>query len=204
MFLTPPPQENKDLTGFVWQSWFGLVWSVLNKMEHIGGHWYVTNGNRHALTASAGVVTTTTTVVNTTTQTLLYSYQFLANELHVDEEVVVAHMGSVDAATVTESFNIVFKLGGVTLSTLAVVPKNTTNSGWKSEFIMTIRAEGTSGTFVDYSSFKTDVASVSYASITPVSIDTTIANLFEIYITWGVAKAGNSLSCSQGSVVFNH
>ena len=204
MLVTPPPRYDEQFNGYPWKSWFESIYNLLNGVSHSGGHWYLFDGAAHAITTSVGIKASTTTVVNTTTPTLLYSYNIAANEVHTDEQVLLNLLGSIDAATGAETVTIAFKLAGATLRTLVVTPKNTTNSGWKAEYSITIRTSGTSGTLVDSASFKTDIASISSASTATTAIDTTIANLLEIYATWGAAKAGNSISCAQGGIVFHH
>jgi len=204
MFLSPPPVHNNDFGSHMWQSWFGFIFKILDKVEHIDGHWYVTNGNTHAVSTSAGVKTSTTTVVNTVTSTLLYSYTLLADEVHKDEQIILSLLGSIDAATAAETVTIEFKVAGVTQKTLVITPKNITNSGWKAEYSMTVRSSGASGTFVDFATFKTDIASISSAAVTTTTINTDTSNLVEVYATWGAAKAGNSISCVQGGLVFHH
>ena len=202
-FLTKPNPNDLELTGFSWQSWFRQVYDLLKGLEHIGGHWYLNNGGQHAITSSAGIQVTDM-VATAAADTLIYSYQLNANELHNDQQITAFLAGALDSATGAETITLNIKFDGTLVRTLSLTPKNATNVGWKFSHIGTIRTAGASGTFIDYLYFDTDTESVSYGATATVAIDTTVPVLYEIYAQWGAAKAGNSLLCTQGSLSFSH
>ena len=202
--LTVNPQQDKDFTSHKWQEWFKEVYALLAPIEHTGGHWLVTDVDTHALTTCSGVQITNKVASNTVTPTLLYSYQFVANELHTDEKITFLCTGWLNSASGSETVTIAFKVAGTTIASLIVTPKNATNVGWKAEYEGTIRSIGTTGTYIDFARFSTDTSSVSHGSNVVLTINTTIPNLFEVYATWGAAKAGNEIGCSQGSLRFEH
>jgi hypothetical protein len=204
MAMIPVIPPDKIAEGHPWREWFMKVQKLLSGVEHYDGHWYLTDGAKHAIVTSAGIQTTSKIDVNTTTATLLYSYTFAANELHDDEKIITVLTGYINAATGAESVTITIKLAGTTIVTLVITPKNATNVGWKLEYEGIVRTTGTSGTFMDYANFRTDTGSTSHGGSTTNSVNTTISNLFEVYATWGAAKAGNEIGCTIGSLRFEH
>jgi len=172
-------------------------------MEYANGHWYITNGARHSLSSTAGVLTSTVTTT-LATYVSLYSYTFAANELHADERITFDIAGAVSAATGSETVTFDFRVAGVSLHTLAIVLKNSTNIGWEAKFQGTIRTVGVTGSFIDYGTVRTDNFSSSFGDTATTAIDTTVPVVFEVFVKFGTAKAGNSLSCTQGSLRFEH
>lgn len=177
---------------------------VPGSIEYADGHFYVTNGTRHAVTNCAGVKTTTTTVVNTAVETVLYSYNFSANELHQDEKITFNMSGVYSNASASDDFTIRVKVAGVTLHTITRVGGNQTNAGWQIFYEGTIRTDGVSGTFVDFVKLLDNESVYMQADTTTHSINTTGTVLFEATIQWANAKAGNTFSCTQGSLMFEH
>ena len=173
-------------------------------MEYMDGHWYVTNGARHVLSTCAGVKTTTTTVTNTTTETQVYAYTFAANELHADERIRFTMDGVYSNASASDDFTIRFKVGGVTVHSIARSGGNVTDAGWEAVYKGTIRTDGASGTFVDFAKFLDGTNSYAVGETTTHSIDTTGTVLFEVTVQWDAAKAGNTFSCTQGDLAFKH
>lgn len=177
---------------------------VAGDMEFVDGHWYLTNGARHAITTSSGIKTSTTTVVNTVTETALYSYTFAANELHTDERIVFRLSGVVSNASVADDYIIRFKVGGVTTHTINRVGGNVTDEGFEVAYEGTLRTSGAGGTFVDHASFNEGTLSYQQGGTATHAVDTTTTVLFEATVQWSAAKAGNTISCTQGSLTFNH
>lgn len=177
---------------------------VAGDMEYSAGHWYITNGARHAITASAGVKTSTTTVANTVTETVLYTYTFAAGELHADEYISFDMSGVVSNASAADDYTIRVKFGGVTLHTINRVGGNVTNTGWSTEHQGTIRTAGASGTFVDHIKWSEGSLTDEQGDTTTHAVDTTASQTFEVTVQWAAAKAGNTISCTQGRLIFNH
>lgn len=177
---------------------------VAGDMEYSSGHWYVTNGARHAITTSAGIKTSDTTVANTVTETTLYSYTFAADELHADEHITFDISGAYSNASASDDFTIRVKVGGVTIHTVNRVGGNQTNAGWQLFHEGTIRTTGATGTFVDLTKFLDNEKVYLQSDTSTHSIDTTITQLFEVTIQWVNAKVGNTFTCHQGGLTFNH
>jgi len=174
-------------------------------MEYHNGHLYLTaQGVRHALNSSVGIKTATTTVSNTTTETTFYSYTVSANELHLDERIVITCDGVFSNASASDDFTIRFKFGGTTLHTITRTGGNVTDEGWEATYKGTIRSIGVSGKFVDYTRYVDGSGVYSDADTTEHSIDTTGSGTVEITIQWGAAKAGNTFSCTQGDMTIKH
>lgn len=202
--VNPPPRQDKDLTGHVWQEWFRSIYSLIGPITHDDGHWYLKNGATHSIVDCVGIKTSTTTVGNTVTETTVFSYTMAANELHSDERVMFDMTGSLSAATGAETLTVRYKVGGATQMTLVVTPKNAAGVGWQAQYQGTIRTSGATGTFLDYARFTTDTGSTSLASIATTVINTTTTQLFEVTVQWGAAKVGNTVSCTQGSISYYH
>ena len=177
---------------------------VAGDMEYSAGHWYVTNGARHAISTSAGIATTTTTVSNTTASTTIYSYAFSAGELHNDEHIKFDVSGVVSNASAADDYTIALRLNGTNVHVIPRVGGNVTNQGWRLVYEGTIRTEGAGGTFVDYAEMKEGSLSYQYGETTGHSINTTTTQLFEVVVQWSAAKAGNTISSTQGYLTFAH
>lgn len=175
-------------------------WAV----EYNDWHWYLTNWARHVITQSSWVKATTTTVTNTVTETTLYSYTFVANELHTDEKVVFDISWVVTNASASDDYTIRFKVGGTTVHTITRVWGNVTDAWWKMIYEGTVRTDWASWTFVDFASHQEWTLTYMEWEATTHSIDTTTTTLFEVTVEWDNAKAGNSISASQGHLVFHH
>lgn len=177
---------------------------VAGDMEYSSGHWYLTNGARHAISTSAGVKTSTTTVANTVTETTLYSYEFAAGELHADEIIQMVACGIYSNASAADDYTIWFSLNGTHIHSAARIGGNVTDQAWKSCFAFTMRADGASGSFVDFAEYYDGSNFYVSADATTHSIDTTTTNEFAISIEWDNAKAGNTISCDMGVVRIEH
>ena len=174
-------------------------------MEYAGNHFLLTSGTaRHPIATSGGVKTSTTTVVNTTTDTTIYTYTFEANELHADEKVTFIMSGVYSNATASDDFTIRMKWNGSTIQTVSRVGGNLTNQGWKVLYEATVRTSGASGTYVDFIQYTDGSNSYVQADTTTHSIDTTASNVLTLTVQWANAKAGNTFSCTQGSLLFEH
>ena len=173
-------------------------------VEYSGGHWYITNGARHAITTSAGVKTTSTTVTNTIVETIIYSYQFAANELHTDEQITIHVSGYLSNASAADDYTINYKFNGNLLHSIARVGGNVTNQGFEITETATIRSEGVSGTAVDHLRWTEGSLTYSYGDSSIHPVNTSIPQLFEISIIWSNAKVGNILVCTQGLTSFTH
>lgn len=178
---------------------------VNGAIEYSDGHLYFTHGDRFVFVGSNAVKTSTTTVTNTVVETTIFSHTFSANALHADEIIVAAITGALTTASGSESLTMNFKLAGTTVHTVTFTPGNGTDIGWKAIHKGTIRTDGATGTFIDFSEYSESGKSSLYqAETTTHSINTTVSNLYEITITWGTAKAGNSFSCTQGDLTYKH
>lgn len=174
-------------------------------VEYTDGHLYFTDKSRAALSKNAGVKTTTTTVANTTTETEIYSYSFVANELHQDEKVIFSLNGVYSAATNADAFTIRFKVAGSTVHSIVRTAQGSlTDAGWKAEYSGTIRSAGAAGTFVDFAILMDNNAVTAAGETTVHSIDTTQAFTFQVTVQWNNQKINNSFSCTEGDLRFLH
>ena len=177
---------------------------VPGDLEYYDKHWYITNGARHEITSSSGIKTTNTTVSNTVTETTIYSYVYVANELHQDQQIEVTVSGVITNASAADDYLLNIYLGGVLLHTVSRVGGNVTDEGWDLKLTSTIRNEGAGGTFVDHVRFSEGTLSYSLGEAATHALNTTISNTLEIKVQWTNAKAGNIFVCSQGILLFNH
>ena len=160
---------------------------------------------RYAVVMANGVKTSTTEVTNTTTETTIYTKDFAANELHVDEVITITAMGIYTNASASDDFTIRWKLDGVTVHTASRIGGNETDAGWEALARITIRTAGASGEFVDFFRYDENNGN-SYQSgdSTTHSIDTTTTHTFSITMQWDNAKAGNLFYCTQGFIQLSH
>ncbi len=174
-------------------------------VEYKDGHLYLTaHGSRHALNSSTGIKTSTTTVTNTIAETTFYSYVVSANELHLDERIIITCDGVFSNASASDDFIIRFKFGGITFHSITRTGGNVTNEGWEAVYKGTIRVAGASGTFVDHARYLDGSGIYASADIAEHSIDTTAGGTVELTIQWVNAKIGNTFSCTQGDLTFKH
>ena len=204
MNLSPSPRNDKDLIGHSWQDWFFKLYELLKGVSKVGGHWYLTNGATHAVNTSAGMLTASVTVANTVTETILYSYTFVANELHADEAVMFRISGVVSNASAADDYTVKVYLGGTLLHTLARIGGNVTDVGAELLYTGTIRTDGASGTFVDHVVMSEGTLSYHQGDTTTHAIDTTTTQEFKVTATWAAAKVGNTMTCTQGWLTFYH
>jgi hypothetical protein len=174
-------------------------------LEYYNGHLYLTDGARHVIPTSNGTKTTTTTVVNTTTETVIYTYDFLSDELHSEERVVLRLDGVYSSENNSDSFTLRFKVAGNTMHSITRTAKGTlVDVGFESTYSGTIRSIGVSGQYVDFCKLL-DNDSISCVGDSSVhTIDTTQGFTFQVTVQWNNAKPGNSLSCTQGELCFYH
>ncbi len=186
--------ENIDdaLTQVIRAQWEGLA------MISDGAEWFIISKKSNA-PLTVGVKVDTTTVTNTTTETLLYSYDFNADSFTPHERVISAISGSFSNDSASDDFNIIVKLNGNLMHTLPRIGGNVVNSGFKVDIEGTIRTIGTTGTYVDIATLS-DGTIYTEALATEVIIDTTIPLTYQIFVQWSNAKAGNTISCTQGSM----
>lgn len=172
--------------------------------EYADGHLYFINGSRKSFDMSDGVKTDTTTVTNTITETIVFSHTIVPDALHLDERVFADVSGSYSNDSASDDFVIRAKINGVTVHTINRTGGNVTNSGWKLQMEGTIRSIGVSGSFIDLMRFEDGTNIYTEALAAPGPIDTTIATVYEVTVEWGAAKTGNTFSCTQGSVSYQH
>jgi len=153
-----------------------------------------------ALNLNMGAKLTTTTVTNTTTETVVYSHDFAANQLHAEQLIHVNCLGIVTNATSSDDYTIRYKVGGVTIHTLSRVSGAVTNGPVELHHKGTVRTAGASGTFVDFVNMDEDGVRFYSSSATPSAINTTGAFTYEITVQWANAKAGNVFEMLQGHI----
>ena len=182
-----------------------LIVPVNGILEYSNGHLLFTHGDRFAFVGNTGTKLTTTTASNTVAETTIFSYTLPADTLHADMRTIFSMLGAFSTDSAAESFDLKFKIGGVLIHTITVNPANGTDIAWRSLYEATIRTAGAAGTFIDFSEFsESGMFPLFVAETTTHNIDTTVDRLFEVTVTWGNAKAGNSFSCTQGDLTYKH
>lgn len=152
-----------------------------------------------------GIVTTTVTVQNTTTETEIYTTTIPAENLHANDISVLKLGGSYDTDSASETWTLKVKIAGTTVHTIVRQSgNNVTAAGWELRFIITIRTEGASGTFLDLVILHDDDTSFADAETSTHSIDTTVDNVLSVTTQWGTAKAANIFRLQQGIVEHKH
>lgn len=177
---------------------------IAGDFEYSDGHWFVTNGARHSLSSGNGIKLDTSTVTNTIAETLIYTYTFAPNELHADERIITDISGYVTNASAADDYQIIVRMDGNLLHAINRVGGNVANVGFEFKHSGNIRSAGTSGTFLDHTTFAEQGLVYSYGDGTIHSLDTTISHTYQISVVWVNAKAGNILVCNQGGIVFHH
>lgn len=185
----------------------------------------VGTGNRNVYANSTGVLTPTagfaestlfvatasTTVANTTTQTSIIptgvgSMTIAANQFTVGKSMILKGRGIYSDTITAPNLVVTVKLGSTVLATGTVTALlgSATNNGFSFEMLFTCRTVGTSGTlqvdgsFPFQSSTAMGIAALYLNNAgSPVTINTTTAQLLDVQITWSAAAAGNTITCNQ-------
>ncbi len=178
--------------------------AVAGALEYDDDHWYVSNGARHVLVRSTGIVTETVTVVNSDTLETVYKDTMVVGELHHDERFSLDITGAYSNASASDNFTVIFYFGGTAVDSVSRSGGNVTDSGWKGVFEISIRESGASGTFVHYLHFIDGTGIQALAHTPEHSIDTTVENIVEVKVRWDNAKVGNTFSLTQGDLQFKH
>lgn len=182
-----------------------LATPVAGSLEFFEGHLFITNGARSGLVSSNGIQMSNVTVVNTIAETVIYSQSIPANTFYAGMKVLFNGLGVLSASSASETLTVKFKLGGVPIHTIVVSPTNGIDIAWKMIHEGTIRTDGSSGTYLDFSEFsESGVASIFDGSLAAHPIDTTQAGTYEVTVAWGAAKAGNSVTSIQGDLTYKH
>ena len=174
-------------------------------IEYSNGHLYFTHGDRIAFVGSNGIKITTSTVANTVSETEIYNHILPADFLHSDMRVIFSSTGAFSTDSASETLTVKIKINGVVIHTLIITPSNGTDIAWRGVHEGTIRTDGESGSFIDFSEFsESGVSPIFTAESVAHQIDTTIDNTYSVTVQWGASKVGNSFSCTQGDMTYKH
>jgi len=185
----------------------GTLMTVPEKgaFEFFDDHLYFSKraGIRYGTVLANGVKTTTTTVTNTTTETDIFTQTWPANTFHADEVIEIVLSGTFTNASASDDFTVRVDVGGI-VHTFARAGGNETDAGWEIVARFIIRTIGATGTYVDFIKYTENGNTVYASAHQEHTFNSTISNDFSVSVQWVNAKAGNTFSCTQGFVRYNH
>lgn len=168
------------------------------------GHFYGVDGKNHVFSTASGVKTTTTTITNTAALREVYRYEFLPDEIHVDEHIKFSLYGFVNTAAASDTFNVSFWVDNTQVHEIVYDGGNVDNVGLEINYIGTVRTSGENGTFVEFAKMVVGTNVYSAAELGVHIINTTKPIIFNVTVKWNNAKANNIFSVSQGILEFYH
>ena len=141
------------------------------------------------------------TIANTVTETTLIdtgvgSLTIPANWLVVGRGLRVTARGY-HSSSGNPTVTLRVKLGAVTLATASTAGGNGTNDAWEVSIDVVCRTIGGSGTVVVagyYAEHHSNGAQVGFSATSPVTVNTTISNVFDLTFEWGTASASNTIT----------
>ena len=107
------------------------------------------------------------------------------------------HIRGYHSSTANPDITLKLKLGGTTLATATVTSGNGTNDGFIILGSITCRTTGATGTVVanaQYLELHSSGAMTGILNTSAVTINTTIANIFDVTAQWSVNNAGNTIT----------
>ncbi len=142
-------------------------------------------------------ITADVTVANTASETAFFvSGGIAGGRLGAGSMLRVSLWGRY-SALVTDSFTLRWKMGGTTFLTLVSSLAALTDAFWKSEFVVTCRSAGVSGT-VEGDAFLISNNLVTSAADTGThTINTTIGESLTCTVQWSAASASDTITLAQ-------
>src|SRR5665213_1126498 len=148
------------------------------------------------------------TVANTVTQTAFPSsdYTVLANSLAAGDVLRLRCWGTYSVLFVsTTNLTVAIKMGSTTLVGIAALPnvtENATNLSWNLEALFTVHSIGSSGSIEAQGETTFEADSLTQTSgfgpnTAPITVNTTINEAVQVFVTWGAANAGNSITLRE-------
>jgi hypothetical protein len=141
------------------------------------------------------------TIANTTTETTLFqdtgaigTRTTPANSLFIGTTFRVLLSGIIDTSG-NQNITLRAKLNGVTVATTGAISINADpNDFWKIEIDFTIRTVGVTGSVIGTGQFTHENSNGHLTLASPVVIDTTVANTFDITAQWNTADPTNTIT----------
>jgi hypothetical protein len=148
--------------------------------------------------------TATSSAGNTTTETQMYG----ATILPASQQTVwkISAFGTVDNTTGSPTVTYKLKIGGVVVATVVLTMGASagTNRAWNLEgelVCITTGVTGTwSGTLHGHANTGAALVVLVDSTVSTITRDTTIGNVFEITATWSAANAANIARCPGGYI----
>lgn len=151
-------------------------------------------------TASATVANTVTatSVIGTGvgTKTLPANWAVVGKQLVIDFDGIVSNTGS-------PTINIDVRLGSTVIATSGAIttPSNVTNTKVSGRVLLTFRTIGATGTVIGGGVAIIDKAgtatTVQITATGTTTIDTTVSQVADVFVTWGTASASNTITGQQ-------
>ncbi|MBI4546904.1 MAG: hypothetical protein HY707_02915 [Ignavibacteriae bacterium] len=175
-----------------------------------GDYWYNTNQKAHRFketAGSAGLVglvyanTAQSNIISNTTAETDFdkNYTLPANCLTVVKAVRVKAYGRLSTAATAPTLNLRLRYGGtlLTMTSSVTLGASLANVGWYFEGLIICRATGASGSVQPncFANFDTIVKCGTLT--TPVTINTTTANVLKITASWGTASPSNAITLTN-------
>lgn len=154
--------------------------------------------DRRSVNLADGVIVSSTTVANTTDETTIFTEGVSANELFKGSKWRTSVSGHYSTANASDTFTILFKVGGTTIHSFTSIAEDVTDVFWRTEWFFTVRSTGATGSIqsaVD-GIFNDTVNNEALTSTN--TVDTTTVENLTITIQWDAAETDNTLTVTQG------
>lgn len=156
--------------------------------------------NKLVATELANVV-----VGDTTNELRLFSaaYSIGQNQLAVGKKLRVHLKGQITTITTPGTISWRLDVGGTNLYTLTFTPTgNLTGEAWELETGFEVRVAGLSGAVMPYARLVSNDATLQrvVAPLATVAVNASIARLMDPTFQWATANAGNTITCTGGTI----
>lgn len=166
-------------------------------LEFYNDRMYFTDaGVRRVLDRSSDVITSSTTVSNTTTETTIYTGDMPSDSFKVGNVFQVRTNGIISNATSNDEITMRVYIGSTMVSSFKPPIGNITDEEWHSDFEITVRSVGGSGSLAFHGFVQ--IAARSQRDVSIETIDTTAQEDVTVTVQWDNARAGNEITIYQG------
>lgn len=148
-----------------------------------------------------GIISASTTLANSNTETDLFTYTIPANTVASGEVFTFAVRGFFSTNGVTDQLTFRWKIGGTTILTfLTPLGFTFTNSTLSSDYDVTFRTSGVSGTEISFARWQADIAQSAKTETTTSTFDATSNIIVKCTGQWNNTSVNNTVTVAQGFV----
>lgn len=176
----------------------------LGTMDFDGAQLFFTpSTSRRALEHVSDVADESTTVSNSAIEVPVFSATLDENLFAVSEFFKILLYGRYSTANGSDTVTIRFKVQGSTILSFTTTAASVTDAPLFSEFMVTLRTIGDTGTFWAYLQAVANNINKHTCVTSDQAIDTTAPTDLEVTVQWSNALSGNTLSIDQSLLVMD-